>query len=128
MTLWYRAPELLLGAKEYSLPVDVWSIGTMFVDMVNKRTPWPGDSQIDQIFRIFLTLGTPTEERWPGVTGLRDFKPLFPNWPRRSLAARVPRLDDVGIDLLTQMLCYDPVKRMTCRAALKHPWFDDLRS
>lgn len=126
VTLWYRAPEILLGARQYAPPVDVWSIGAIFAEMVNRRALWPGDSEIDELFRIFRTLGTPDETTWPGVTELEDFKTTFPRWPRLKLARLVPRLDEVGLDLLEKMLAYNPAKRISCKAALSHPWFDDL--
>ena len=53
VTLWYRAPEILLGSKTYSTPVDVWSIGCIFVEMLNAKPLFPGDSEIDQLFKIF---------------------------------------------------------------------------
>ena len=53
VTLWYRAPEILLGQRTYAPAVDMWSIGTIFVEMVNRRPLWPGDSEIDELFRIF---------------------------------------------------------------------------
>ena len=53
VTLWYRAPELLLGSIEYSTPVDVWSIGCIFVEMATKKPLFPGDSEIDVLYRIF---------------------------------------------------------------------------
>ena len=53
VTLWYRAPEILLGAKQYSTPVDVWSIGCIFAEMINQSPLFPGDSEIDQLFKIF---------------------------------------------------------------------------
>ena len=65
VTLWYRAPEILLGARQYAPPVDIWSIGAIFAEMVNRRALWPGDSEIDELFRIFRTLGTPDEKSWP---------------------------------------------------------------
>lgn len=53
VTLWYRAPEILLGARQYSTPVDVWSVGCIFAEMVNQRPLFPGDSEIDELFKIF---------------------------------------------------------------------------
>ena len=79
VTLWYRAPEILLGQQQYSTPVDMWSIGTIFAEMVMKCPLYPGDSEIDELFKIFRTLGTPNEELWPGVSKLPDYKPTFPN-------------------------------------------------
>ena len=61
VTLWYRAPEILLGQRQYACPVDIWSIGAIFAEMANRRPLWPGDSEIDELYKIFRTLGTPTE-------------------------------------------------------------------
>lgn len=124
VTLWYRAPEILLGARHYSTPVDVWSIGCIFVELVTKHPLFPGDSEIDQIFRIFRTFGTPNEEMWPGVTSLPDFKQSFPVWPVQRLEEIVPTLDADGVDLLKKMLLYEPRKRITAKGALMHPYFN----
>ncbi|XP_076170539.1 cyclin-dependent kinase 1 isoform X1 [Ptiloglossa arizonensis] len=149
VTLWYRAPEILLGANRYSCAIDVWSIGCIFAEMATKKPLFQGDSEIDQLFRIFrydvnnmldckLTeykiivdafcriLRTPTEEIWPGVTQLTDYKATFPNWTTNNLESQVRTLDADGLDLLQAMLIYDPVHRISARAALQHPFFNDL--
>lgn len=100
VTLWYRAPEILLGSRHYSTPVDVWSVGCIFAEMVNQRPLFPGDSEIDELFKIFRVLGTPSEETWPGVTSLPDFKSAFPKWPPKDLKTVVPNLGSAGLDLL----------------------------
>ena len=101
-TLWYRAPEILLGSIEYSTPIDLWSVGVIFVELVTKQPLFPGDSEVDQLYRIFRICGTPNEERWPGVTDLKKYKSSFPNWSRMPLNEVVSNLDlDVaGLDLL----------------------------
>jgi serine/threonine protein kinase len=86
VTLWYRAPEILLGSKTYAPPVDIWSMGVIFVEMLTKRPLFPGDSEIDQIFKIFRMLGTPDDTIWPNVSQLPDFKAVFPAWPQRNIA------------------------------------------
>ncbi|XP_015742404.2 cyclin-dependent kinase 2 [Coturnix japonica] len=126
VTLWYRAPEILLGCKYYSTAVDIWSLGCIFAEMVTRRALFPGDSEIDQLFRIFRTLGTPDEASWPGVTALPDYKPSFPKWARQDLGKVVPPLDEEGRKLLAQMLHYDPNKRISAKAALGHPFFRDV--
>ncbi|KAL5555056.1 hypothetical protein UlMin_037292 [Ulmus minor] len=126
VTLWYRAPEILLGSRHYSTPVDVWSVGCIFAEMVNQRPLFPGDSEIDELFKIFRILGTPNEDTWPGVTSLPDFKSAFPKWPSKDLAAVVPNLPSAGVDLLCRMLCLDPSKRITARSALEHEYFKDI--
>ncbi|KAL1775528.1 cyclin-dependent kinase 2 isoform X2 [Sigmodon hispidus] len=126
VTLWYRAPEILLGCKYYSTAVDIWSLGCIFAEMVTRRALFPGDSEIDQLFRIFRTLGTPDEVVWPGVTSMPDYKPSFPKWVRQDFSKVVPPLDEDGRSLLSQMLHYDPNKRISAKAALAHPFFQDV--
>uniref|UniRef100_A0A6J0URG1 Cyclin-dependent kinase 3 n=1 Tax=Pogona vitticeps TaxID=103695 RepID=A0A6J0URG1_9SAUR len=123
VTLWYQAPEILLGCKYYSTAVDIWSIGCIFAEMVTRKALFPGDSEIDQLFRIFRALGTPTESLWPGVTQLPDYKANFPKWPRKDLKVVIPHLDRDGRDLLAQLLLYDPNKRISAKAALTHQYF-----
>ncbi|XP_011405303.2 PREDICTED: cyclin-dependent kinase 2-like [Amphimedon queenslandica] len=125
VTLWYRSPELLLGSQYYSTPVDIWSIGCIFAEMVTKRPLFPGDSEIDQLFRIFRTLGTPDESVWPGISSFPDYKSSFPKWPRQNLQRIVKSLDTLGINLLEQMLCYEPCKRITAINGMRHPFFSE---
>ncbi|GMF09996.1 unnamed protein product [[Candida] boidinii] len=93
--------------------------------MSNRKPLFAGDSEIDQIFKIFKVLGTPNEEVWPEVNYLSDFKPSFPKWARQSLAALVKNLDANGIDLLEQLLTYDPTGRISAKRALLHPYFHE---
>ena len=60
------------------MPVDIWSLGSIFSEMMTNKALFPGDSEIDQIFKIFRVLGTPTSEIWPGVEELPDYKEDFP--------------------------------------------------
>lgn len=128
VTLWYRAPEILLNSAEYSTPVDMWSVGCIFAELYNLIPLFQGDSEIDQIFKIFRLWGTPTEEEWPGVTELPNYKTTFPKWKKKDLSKAVPGLGEVGLDLLARLLTLDPLKRITARKALKHPYFDDLHA
>uniref|UniRef100_UPI00398F21DE cyclin-dependent kinase 1 n=1 Tax=Pristiophorus japonicus TaxID=55135 RepID=UPI00398F21DE len=125
VTLWYRAPEVLLGSARYSTPVDIWSIGTIFAEMATKRPLFHGDSEIDQLFRIFRTLGTPNNDIWPEVETLPDYKTTFPKWKAGSLS-QVKNVDVNGLDLLAKTLVYDPARRISAKEALHHPYFDDL--
>ncbi|KAI8442357.1 hypothetical protein MSG28_005879 [Choristoneura fumiferana] len=127
VTLWYRAPEVLLGSQRYSCPVDMWSVGCILSEMSSKKPLFQGDSEIDQLFRIFRMLRTPTEEIWPGVTSLPDYKPTFPNWNTFNLQNHVQNLDEVGMDLLRKMLIYDPMKRISAKDARRHRYFRDVR-
>lgn len=126
VTLWYRAPEILLGSNHYGTPVDIWSVGCIFAEMLNQRPLFPGDSEIDELFKIFRVIGTPNEESWPGVSQLPDYKTSFPQWTAKDYQSIVPTLEKSGIDLLSKMLCLDPSKRVTAREALEHEYFKDL--
>ena len=127
VTLWYRPPEILLGSQTYAPPVDVWAIGTIFVEMVTKRPLFPGDSEIDQLFKIFRQLGTPTEDMWQGVSQLQDWNTAFPKWVKVPYAKNVTdHLDHLGLDLLERFLAYSPKDRITAKESLNHPYFDDL--
>lgn len=106
VTLWYRAPEILMGSRLYGPAVDVWSIGCIFVEMATKRALFPGDSEIDQLFRIFRTLGTPNENVWPGVSRFPDFKESFPQWLKQDLSKILPSLESEAVDLLTVCLAF----------------------
>ncbi|RDD39953.1 Cyclin-dependent kinase 2 [Trichoplax sp. H2] len=128
ITLWYRAPEILLGSTYYSTPVDIWSIGCIFVEMINRRPLFAGDSEIDQLFRVFRTLGTPDEITWPGVSEMSDYKSTFPKWPSRDLNSVIYSHDEDCVDLIKQMLVYEPNGRISARLALQHPYFRDVLS
>jgi cyclin-dependent kinase len=86
-TLWYRPPEILLGARHYSQNIDIFSLGVTFVEVITKSHFLPGDSEVDQLFRIFRTFGTPTAENkiWPGALLLPDYKPTFPVWKPKKI-------------------------------------------
>ena len=124
--IWYNAPEFLLGERNYACPVDMWSVGLIFAEMVKRKPLISSDSKIDTLFKIFQILGTPTEQMWPGVSILPDYPKNGPQWQPGSLKRTVPTLDDQGFDFLQQMICYQPAARITAKAALKHPWFSGI--
>ncbi|CAH8607690.1 unnamed protein product [Schistosoma margrebowiei] len=130
VTLWYRAPEILLGAQRYSCAVDIWSMGCIFSEVSTKEALFRGDSEIDQLFRIFRLLGTPSEEVWPGVSSLPEYqKKSFPIWRNSKLSIQdniAKAFTSPGLDLLQAMLIYEPSRRITARDALLHPYFSDL--
>ncbi|KAJ0085961.1 hypothetical protein Patl1_09325 [Pistacia atlantica] len=125
LTLWYRAPEVLLGSTHYSTAVDMWSVGCIFAELVTKQALFPGDSELQQLLHIFRLLGTPNEEIWPGVSALVNWHE-YPQWNPQSLSSAVPNLDENGLDLLSQMLQYEPSKRISGKKAMEHPYFDDV--
>ncbi|XP_057860186.2 cyclin-dependent kinase B1-1-like isoform X2 [Cryptomeria japonica] len=125
MTLWYRAPEVLLGVVQYSIPVDIWSLGCIFAEMSRMTPLFRGDSEIGQLLCIFRQLGTPTEDMWPGVSKSRNWH-SYPEWKPQKLSLVVPDMEPSGVDLLSNMLDYDPAKRISAKEAMQHPYFDDL--
>jgi cyclin-dependent kinase len=128
VTLWYRAPDVLMGSRRYSTPVDMWSIGCIFAEMSNGRPLFPGTSEPNQLERIFKALGTPTPEIYPGLVELPDYNANFTMYPPvdGGLASLVPSMTPVMLDLVNRLLQYDPNKRISAKDALNHPFFEDL--
>ncbi|GAA5991467.1 hypothetical protein JCM5350_001621 [Sporobolomyces pararoseus] len=131
ITLWYRPPEVLLGGRHYTTAVDVWSVGTIFAEMASGLPLVPGDSEIDQIFKIFRLLGTPTTQSWPGLSQMPDFKSSFPVWrgatsltePGGGWDKVLPEMEPAGLELIKKLLVIDPEKRISAKVALHHPYF-----
>eukprot|EP00009_Paramoeba_aestuarina_P013282 CAMPEP_0201539272 /NCGR_PEP_ID=MMETSP0161_2-20130828/69966_1 /ASSEMBLY_ACC=CAM_ASM_000251 /TAXON_ID=180227 /ORGANISM="Neoparamoeba aestuarina, Strain SoJaBio B1-5/56/2" /LENGTH=315 /DNA_ID=CAMNT_0047946569 /DNA_START=172 /DNA_END=1116 /DNA_ORIENTATION=- len=112
VTLWYRAPEILLGCNQYSTSIDVWSVGCIFAEMVLKAPLFKGDCEIGQLYKIFQVFGTPTDRVWPGVTKLPEYRPFFPQWRCQSLkTSKMKPLDPIGVELLNGLLRYPPTRR-----------------
>jgi len=127
VTLWYRAPEVLLGDPRYSTPIDIWSAGTIFAEMLSNKPLFPGDSEIDELYRIFQVMGTPNSKVWPNVTSLPYWKDNFPHWHKQDWKTTFPLVTDpLALDLLDKILVYDPAQRISAKAALEHPYFADL--
>ena len=127
VTLWYRAPELLLGATAYGFAIDLWSIGCIFGELLTRSPLLPGKNELDQLARIFELLGVPTDESWPGFRRLPNARSLtFPKTAGTTgslLRARFPLLTRAGVDLLAELLRLDPAARIDADAALGHPFF-----
>ncbi|KAJ0900718.1 putative protein-serine/threonine kinase CMGC-CDK-Pl family [Helianthus annuus] len=125
LTLWYRAPEVLLGSTHYSTAVDMWSVGCIFAELVTNTAIFAGDSELQQLLHIFRLLGTPNEEIWPGVSKLKDWHE-YPQWKPKQISTAVPTLDADGLDLISKMLEYEPSRRISAKKAMEHRYFDDL--
>lgn len=132
ITLWYRPPELLFGARHYSGGVDVWSMAMILAELVNRRPfiAFPVEpsqtGEIGQLDYMNRALGTPLEENWPGVTKLPLYVEQVPKIPlkdKRFFEQVFRTLDEPGRDLLRAMCIYDPRKRLTARGCLEHEWW-----
>lgn len=135
VTLWYRPPEILLGATQYSTEVDVWSVGCIFAEIANATSLFKGDNEAMQLDCIFSLLGVPDIKMWPGFSDLPGSEEAMrrhgasrnSSQPARTqkeaLEHAVEGLDADGIDLLSRMLHYDPSKRISAAEALAHPYF-----
>merc|ERR1712232_268385 len=113
ITLWYRAPELIMGQKHYTTYVDVWSVGCIFAELFLRRPLFTGKSDLHQLIVIYEVTGTPTEESWPGYDSLpnkrqMEVKLTLPRW--RIVFPEPPEgdLSDLGLDLLRSLLTLCP--------------------
>ncbi|KFH46272.1 Serine/threonine-protein kinase-like protein [Hapsidospora chrysogenum ATCC 11550] len=125
ITRWYRPPELLFGAKHYSGAVDVWSVGTVFAELVMRAPYLPGNTEIDQIRLICEAIGTPAEDNWPGVTTLPEYTvpAQVPVRGKDWYEMRFGTVGSHGVDLLMKTLTLNPRLRITARDMLRHPWW-----
>ncbi|GAA5933578.1 uncharacterized protein JCM15063_001353 [Sporobolomyces koalae] len=144
VTVWYRSPELLLGARHYTPSIDVWSLGCIYGEMLGLRPMFKGEEakieigskkggvpfQRDQMSRVIEVLGSIDVKEWPTVTQLPEYNQLarldkYPNTLGPWFNSRLPRgaPPSLAFDLMQQLLIYDPTKRMTARASLCHEWW-----
>ena len=100
----------------------MWSVGVIIGEMVTKKPMFPGDSEIDELFKIFRVFGTPSEDTWPGVSALQDWQKDFPRFPATQLDHVLLGMSRAGIDMLEQILNLDPRQRMSASEALRHPY------
>ncbi|KAJ9483354.1 Negative regulator of the PHO system [Penicillium thymicola] len=126
VTLWYRAPDVLLGSRTYNTSIDIWSAGCIMAEMYTGRPLFPGTTNEDQLVKIFRLMGTPSERTWPGISQLPEYKSDFQIYATQDLSLIIPQMDAIGMDLLNRMLQLRPEMRISATEALQHPWFHDL--
>ena len=123
-TRWYRPPELLFASKSYTFSADVWSAGVVIGELFALHPLFPGTNDIDQMFRVFQALGSPTPEVWPGVTELPDYnKVSFPNLAPLDLKLLLPHLAREDLDFLQTLIRLDPASRATASSASCSQYF-----
>ncbi|CAE7203969.1 Cdk10 [Symbiodinium sp. CCMP2456] len=126
VTLWYRAPELLLGAQSYTMAVDMWSVGCNFGELLLKRPLLPGKFEEHQLQLTCALLGTPSPRIWPGLERLQHYGTFkLPENTYNNLGDKFPDMPDSCLDLLNRALTFDPAKRVTAAVALQHRWFQE---
>lgn len=134
VTIWYRAPELLLGVTEYSIAVDMWSVGCIFFEICKLKPLFMASSEFEMLNLIFSNLGTPNDQIWPGFSQLPAIQQV-PNFVKHQFPAQDLRekhgiskdiLDDEGYDLMMRMLHYNPEQRIIASDALNHPYLQGV--
>lgn len=123
-TRWYRAPELLYGSHNYTNTVDIWAVGCIAAELYNKAPLFPGETDIEQLAIVLHTLGTPTEDTWPGLTNLPDYNKIsFSYSSGLSWNVIVPDTTEQTLDLIKKCLTYNHQKRLNARQILNHEYF-----
>ncbi|KAJ4362249.1 hypothetical protein N0V85_009360, partial [Neurospora sp. IMI 360204] len=131
VTLWYRAPELLLGAARYGPEIDMWSVGCIFGELLTREPLLQGKNEVDELTKIFELCGLPTDESWPGFRRLPNArslrlpstKPAPQTTTTTLIRAKFPLLTTAGVSLLSSLLSLNPSKRPTASDMLEHEYF-----
>lgn len=125
VTRWYRAPELLLGAKHYDGGVDVWAVGIIFAELMLRVPYLPGADDLDQIDVTFRALGTPTDDIWEYVSSLPGYNNLsvYPQPTKQELRKRFIAASELALDLMSGMLTLEPSKRWNTEHCLLSEYF-----
>uniref|UniRef100_A0A665U4H4 cyclin-dependent kinase n=1 Tax=Echeneis naucrates TaxID=173247 RepID=A0A665U4H4_ECHNA len=131
VTLWYRPPDVLLGSTEYSTALDMWGAGCIFIEMLQGWPAFPGVSDVfEQLQKIWTVLGVPSEDCWPGVSLLPNYKRewFHQSEPKqfRTVWKRLNQLPYKTEDLIQRMLKVVPTDRISAQDSLQHPYFSTL--
>ncbi|XP_039522496.1 serine/threonine-protein kinase MAK isoform X2 [Pimephales promelas] len=123
-TRWYRAPEVLLRSPVYSSPIDIWAVGCIMAELYTLRPLFPGNSEVDEIFKICQVLGTVKKSDWPEgyqLAAAMNFR--FPQCVPTPLKTLIPNATNEALDLMRDFLHWDPKKRPSAAKALRYPYF-----
>lgn len=123
-TRWYRAPEVLLRSPVYSSPIDIWAVGCIMAELYTLRPLFPGNSEVDEIFKICQVLGTVKKSDWPEghqLASAMNFR--FPQCVPTPLKTLIPNATNEALDIMRDLLQWDPKKRPSAVKALRYPYF-----
>jgi serine/threonine protein kinase len=126
VTLWYRAPELLLGSGEYGSPVDAWAAGCVMGELLRREPLFPGRDEAEMWRMVVALLGTPSDRIWPGWSRLPRAGSVTAGAAQQNynyLKRDLPDVSPAGVELLNALLTFDPRKRLTLDEAARHAWF-----
>ncbi|CAI5460512.1 unnamed protein product [Closterium sp. Yama58-4] len=128
VTRWYRAPELLLNSKAYTAAIDLWSVGCIFMELLNREPLFPGKDYVDQLRLITSIIGSPDDSdiSFLESDNARRYVRSLPFVRKQPLAARFPNMAPLALDLMERMLLFDPAKRITVEESLDHPYLASL--
>ncbi|KAF5175047.1 Mitogen-activated protein kinase [Thalictrum thalictroides] len=127
VTRWYRAPELLLNSSEYSAAIDVWSVGCIFMELMDRKPLFPGRDHVHQLRLLMELIGTPTEADLECMNeNAKRYIRQLPRHNRQSFTERFPHVHHAAVDLVEKMLTFDPRQRITVEEALAHPYLASL--
>ncbi|XP_029057637.1 cyclin-dependent kinase 20 isoform X2 [Monodon monoceros] len=123
-TRWYRAPELLYGARQYDQGVDLWAVGCILGELLNGSPLFPGENDIEQLCCVLRILGTPSPQVWPEIKDLPDYNKIsFKEQAPMPLEEVLPDASPQALDLLGHFLLYPPRQRIAASQALLHQYF-----
>lgn len=131
VTRWYRAPEVVLLASEYTVSIDVWAVGCILCELVARKPAFAGKDHLDQIRKIIGVLGTPTEEdlQWLPRSAdgqrARSFLKKCPPAPKASWGKLLPAASASAVEVIEAMLRIDPIKRITVQDAMRMRYFEN---
>ncbi|KAG6919549.1 negative regulator of the PHO system [Tephrocybe rancida] len=125
VTLWYRAPDVLLGSRTYNTSIDLWSCGCIFAEMISGTPLFRGRDNQDQLLHIMRIIGTPSDQQFAKMA--KDSPEIqikqYQRYPKMNLQQVLPKASREAIDLLDKLLKFDPTERCTANEALAHPYF-----
>ncbi|KAL8059738.1 hypothetical protein ABFX02_03G106300 [Erythranthe guttata] len=127
VTRWYRAPELLLNSSDYTAAIDVWSVGCIFMELMDRKPLFAGRDHVHQLRLLIELIGTPSEAELGLLNdNAKRYIRQLPTYRRQSFTDKFPQVHPLAIDLIEKMLTFDPRQRITVEGALAHPYLNSL--